>query len=227
VVWIVVHTLRVDLHCHVRGDRRDSIRYTAEQLIDKAVAEGLDVLAMTNHGEVWHNPGAMAYARRCGLLVIPGIEMDIGHRHVLLINADHAAESVSSFDELRAVKKDGQLVVAPHPFYPSRSSLGEDLRDHLDLFDAIEYSFFYCSVVNPNRRAVRRARRAGLPVVGSSDCHRLKWIGRTYTIVEADEKSVPAVIDAVKEGRVRVVSEKLSLWEFGVSCMRAAIGLPI
>lgn len=222
-----MHTLRVDLHCHVRGDRRDSIEYAAEQLIDKAVAKGLDVLAMTTHGEVWHNPGAMAYASRRGLLVIPGIEMDIGYRHVLLINADRSAESVGSFEELRAVKKECHLVVAPHPFYPSRSSLGSDLRDHLDLFDAIEYSFFYCSVVNPNSRAVAIARGAGLPMVGSSDCHRLKWIGRTYTIVEADEKSVPAVIDAVKKGRVRIVSEKLSLWEFGVSCVRAAIGLPI
>lgn len=220
-------TLRADLHCHVHGDKRDIIAHTAEQLFEKARDEGLDVVAVTNHGGVWNSPGAMEYARQIGLLVIPGIEMDIGHRHVLMLNADVSAESVSSFADLRDAKKDNQLVVAPHPFYPTRSSLGSDLLDHLDLFDAIEYSFFHCSVLNLNRRAVAVARKAGLPMVGSSDSHNLKWVGRTYTIIEADEKSVPAVVSAVKEGRVRTVSRKLSLWEFGYTCMRIGVGLPM
>jgi hypothetical protein len=48
-----------------------------------------------------------------------------------------------------------------------------------------------------------------LPLVGTSDCHRLWQLGTTYTIVEAPAKTIPAVFAAIRAGRVRVVTGPL------------------
>jgi len=222
-----VPILKADLHCHVRGDPRDGVDYTAEELFDRAALQGFDVIAITNHREVWHNPGALRYAQRRGLLVIPGVELDIEQKHVLLINVDTRAESIQSFDDIRATVSRDRLVVAPHPFYPTSTCLGGKLIEHIDVFDAIEYSFFYCSVLNPNRRAKALAQRNGKPMLGSSDCHSLQWIGRTYTLIEADGKDIGSVVHAVKEGRVQVVGRPIGVLDFATACIRNFAGLHI
>ena len=118
-----------------------------------------------------------------------------------------------------------RVVVAPHPFYPSRTCLGKKLIEHVDVFDAIEYSFFYSRVFNPNARAEAVANRAGLPMVGSSDCHGLRWLGRTYTSIEAVKKDVKSVIDAIHEGRASVVTRPLSVPTLAAACARCAVNM--
>ena len=49
----------------------------------------------------------------------------------------------------------------------------------------------------------------GIPLVGTSDCHRIWQLGTTYTLVDADEKTVPGVFAAIRAGRVRVVTAPL------------------
>jgi hypothetical protein len=45
--------------------------------------------------------------------------------------------------------------------------------------------------------------------VGTSDCHRLWQLGTTYTMVDAEEKSVAGVFAAIRAGRVRVITAPL------------------
>jgi len=222
-----VPILKADLHCHVGGDPRDDIEYTAEDLIDRAVGLGFDVIAITNHREVWQNPGDISYARERGLIVIPGVELEVEGKHVVLLNVDNRAETIRTFDDIRSSASRDRVVVAPHPFYPARTCLGRKLTEHIDVFDAIEYSFFCCRVINPNVRAEAVAKRAGLPMVGSSDCHRLCWLGRTYTAVEADRKDVKSVVHAINEGRTCVVTRPLSVPTFVGACVRCAVNIPM
>jgi predicted metal-dependent phosphoesterase TrpH len=77
------------------------------------------------------------------------------------------------------------------------------------MFDAIEFSHFYTRTVDFNRRAVEYARRMQIPLVGTSDCHRLWQLGTTYTLLEAEEKTIPAVFAAIRAGRTRVVTAPL------------------
>jgi hypothetical protein len=48
-----------------------------------------------------------------------------------------------------------------------------------------------------------------LPLVGTSDCHRLWQLGTTYSLLEAEQKSIPAVFAAIRAHRVRVVTAPL------------------
>jgi hypothetical protein len=204
--------LKADLHIHTREDVVDYhlIRYSTEDVIAHARQEGFQVIAVTNHLRPTVTAEQVARARDQGLLLLVGVEAQIRARHVLVIGPDRRLSPPKTFDDLRAMRRDGYLVIAPHPFYPSPFALRGLLPRHLDAFDAVEYCHFYSRVLNSNRRAVALARAQGLPLVGNSDMHSIWQLGKTYSLIES-EPSAEAVIAAVKAGRVRVVSQPLAL----------------
>jgi predicted metal-dependent phosphoesterase TrpH len=204
-------TLKVDFHTHTSDDPQDYIDFSAEQLIDRAAGCGIDALAITNHDAISFNHGLEDYAAGRGVLLIPGVELTLSHKHVVVINPGFKkAENFRSLDDLPAIKNDETLIIAPHPYYPGSRCLRSKLEPCLDSFDAVEFSFFYHPLLNPNRRAVEIAGEHGKPMVGSSDCHNIWQVGHTYSLVEA-EKNIPSIIAAVKKGRVEVATTPLSI----------------
>lgn len=202
--------LKADFHIHTREDPHDFIRYTAVELLEEAARQGFDVIALTCHNKRIHSDELARQAEALGILLIPGVEAAIEGRHTLLLDLPYQRWSVRSFAHVRELRsRHGGLVIAPHPFFPAPKCLNGKLRENLDLFDAIEFSHFYTQTLDFNRKAVEYARRMELPLVGTSDCHRLWQLGQTYTLVEADERSVAAVFAAIRAGRVQVVTAPL------------------
>ena len=211
----VAGKLKVDFHTHTCDDPKDYIDFSAEELIDRAAERGLDALAITNHNVITFSCELEDYAAGRGVLLIPGVELTLSNKHVVVLNPNsRKAEDLRSLADLASIRHDGSLIIAPHPFYPGSRCLKSKLEEHLDFFDAIEFSFFYSRFINPNRKAVKIARASGKPLVGSSDCHNIWQVGFTYSLVEA-QKTIPSLIKAVKEGRVEVATEPLSIWEMG------------
>ena len=216
--------LKVDLHIHTADDPHDPIPYTSFELIDRAAALGYDALAITLHDHQLDTQPLASYAADRGILLIPGIERTIEGRHVLLINFDRGVEDVQTFADLRRLKDRGNgLVIAPHPFFPAGASLFGCLEANADLFDAVEYNAMFTSSLNFNRLAERWARRHGKPMVGNGDVHRLRQLGTTYSLVDA-ERNATSICEAIAAGRVRVVSQPLS-WAAAVGIM-ASLMLP-
>ena len=215
--------LKVDLHVHCAEDPLDRIEHSADQLIDEAAGKGFDAISITSHHLITYSRMLARYAERRDVVLIPGIEKRVEGKHVLLINADWRVHPVHTFGELRRWKGDNSLVIAPHPYYPKAMCLGRSLERNIDLFDAVEFSFFYNRVINFNRRAMRLAERHGLPMVGSSDCHDLDDLGSTYTLVES-KKDLNAIVNAVKEGKVEVVTEPLAFAQMCARCIRGIAG---
>jgi predicted metal-dependent phosphoesterase TrpH len=123
---------------------------------------------------------------------------------------DHSFHRIKTFDDLKLLKDENGLIVAPHPFFPSFSSLNSKLEEHLGLFDAIEYSHCYLPNINFNKKAEDLAKEFSLPLIGTSDAHFLWQIGTTYSLIEA-EKDLESVIAAIREGKIEIVTEPLSL----------------
>jgi predicted metal-dependent phosphoesterase TrpH len=201
--------LKADFHIHTREDPHDFIRYTAVELLQEAARQGFQVLALTCHNKRIHSEDLRRRAEDLGILLIPGVEAAIEGKHTLLLDMPYTRLRVWSFKHVRALRRDGGLVIAPHPFFPAPKCLNSKLRENLDLFDAIEFSHFYTRRVDFNRKAVAYAQRMGIPLVGTSDCHRLWQLGTTYTLLDAEEKTVPSVFAAIRAGRVRVVTAPL------------------
>jgi hypothetical protein len=88
------------------------------------------------------------------------------------------------------------------------------LDRHAGLFDAVECNAMFTRAVNFNRAAVRWAHRHGKPLVGNGDIHRLRQLGTTYSLVDA-EPNADSICRAVREGRVRVEARPLGTLEAG------------
>ena len=202
--------LKADLHLHTKEDPQDRVKYNAKELIDQAYLRGFDVLAITNHNQITYDNYLAEYARERGILLIPGAEAKIDKKHVLLLNMNYSLHRIRTFNDLKLLKDGAGLIIAPHPFFPSFTSLNSKLEKHLDIFVAIEYSYCYLEKINFNKKAEALAKGFSLPLIGTSDAHFLWQIGTTYSLIEA-ERDIESVIAAVREGKVEVVTEPLSL----------------
>jgi predicted metal-dependent phosphoesterase TrpH len=205
--------LKVELHSHTADDPLDRIPHTTFELIDRASRLGYAAIAVTLHDRQLDLEPFLDYASSRRLTLIPGIERTIEGRHVLLLNFSRAAEDVESFADLARLRaRESGLVIAPHPFFPGSSCLGRLLEVHADLFDAVEYNAMFTASLNFNTRAVKWARAHGKPVVGNGDVHRLRQLGRTYSLVEASPNP-DSICEAVRTGRVRIEAQPLAVWE--------------
>ena len=206
--------LKVDLHIHTGEDPVDQIPHTAIDLVERAADLSFDALAITLHDSQFADTRVSDYARERGITLIPGVERTIEGRHVLLLNFPGAAvESARTFDDVARLKaRTGGLVIAPHPFFPDRSCLGAELDAQADLVDAVEWSYFWTRGVNFNRRAARWAHEQGKPVVGNSDLHDLRQLGRTYSAIDAGADPA-AICDAIRQGRVTLRTSPVPVFE--------------
>jgi hypothetical protein len=197
--------LKVDLHLHTDDDPLDSMPHDGYALVDRAATLGFGALAITLHDGQLENDRLAAYALERGVVLVAGIERTIRGHHVLLLNfAADAVFRVRTLDDLAALRRSGDgLVVAPHPFFPDRSCVGAALDAYAGVFDAVEWSYFWTRGVNFNRRAARWARAHGKPLVGNSDLHDLRQLGRTYSLVDAPADA-SAICAAIRAGRVEV-----------------------
>ena len=205
--------LKADFHIHTDADPKDKIAYGGRDVVDLAAANGYGCLALTNHGVVTSDPHLTRYAAERGILLLPGVELTVEGKHVLLVNARPEHERIRTFADLAAARAPDLLVIAPHPFYPQRRCLNGSFLRHRELFDAVEFCHFYHPLVNFNRRVEHLHREAGIPMVGSSDMHLMGQFHTTWTMVDA--RPEPAdVVRAVRAGRTRVVTRPLGWFEF-------------
>ena len=203
--------LKVELHSHSADDPIDRIPYSTERLIDRAAELGYDALAVTLHDRQLDVAPLRAYAAERGVVLIPGIERTVEGKHVLLLNFRRGAEEVNSFEDLaRLRRQEPGLIVAPHPFFPHPSCLRGLMDRHAGLFDAVEYNAMFTAAINFNEPAVRWAAAHGKPVVGNGDVHRLRQLGTTWSLVDA-ERDPEAICAAVRAGKVRVEAHPLSM----------------
>jgi predicted metal-dependent phosphoesterase TrpH len=203
--------LKVELHSHTSDDPVDQIPHSTYQLIDRAAELHYHALAITLHDRQLDVGPFAAYAADRGITLIPGIERTIEGRHVLLLNFSPATEQVHSFEDLARLKsREDGLVVAPHPFYPLGASLRGMMGQYGHMFDAVECNAMFTRLLNFNQPAARWAQAHGKPMVGNGDVHRLRQLGSTYSLVDA-EPTPDAICAAIRAGRVRVEARPLSV----------------
>jgi predicted metal-dependent phosphoesterase TrpH len=205
--------LKADLHLHTAEDPLDRVRYTAKELISRAADKGFDVISITNHHQITFNQDLLSYAQKNGILLIPGVEMTIQRRHVLVLNPP-PHKMCSDFYSLSKLRRPETLIIAPHPYFPGTYSLNGYLMKHLNLFDALESCHFYSPLINFNQKAVELSRSFGFPLVGNSDAHFLSQLGTTYSLIYA-EKNLEAIFAAIRQNKVKVATRPLKHLEMG------------
>ena len=219
--------LKVELHTHTSDDPKDKkwITYSARQLVDEAIQQKFDVLGISCHNFMFVDEKLREDAGKRGLLLLFGIERDVEGKHVLLYNiTTDVAMGIETFEDLRKARVDNpeMLSIAAHPPYWGASCLRGKIIEYLDLFDAWEHSFLHTAFHNPNKKMIIDAQKYGKVVIGNSDVHVLTDLGRTYTLVDA-ELQEGAVFDAIKQGKVTLVSRPLGFGEYVHVISRAVL----
>ena len=194
--------LKCQFHSHAHGDPLDHISYSPKSLIDEAAKLKYDVLSITCHRKILFTKNLSDYAKKKGILLIPGIEFEINKRHILCINAHEDIYKVENFDNLKQYRKSHpeSLIIAPHPFFPG-PSLGKFLPENIKLFDAIEISWAYTKLKNYNKKAIALAKKHKLPLLATADCHILRNLDVAYTMVNS-KKDIQSIFTAIKDNKI-------------------------
>ena len=209
--------LKIDFHTHSKEDPRDRyIKHSTEDLVEKAISESFNSLAITHHNSVFFNEELDNHARNNGLILIPGSEVsvkgdkkdDSKGRHVLIYcsknmkdikkMSDFVKKEYKTLNEIRDLKNEEviKLIIAPHPFYYTKDCLNSYLVKNIDLFDAIEENWFYTDKIFPNRNkpAEKVAQEYNKPMISASSTHNLKRFGRNYTVIDVGNKDPDSIL---------------------------------
>jgi predicted metal-dependent phosphoesterase TrpH len=172
--------LRVDCHLHTVASG-DAVT-TLDQLADRAAAERIDVVCITDHNET--AAAVVAAATWTGpLRVIVGEEIRTQAGEVIgLFLTERIPYVLPVADAVARIRAQGGLVYLPHPFDPARGSVGA-AADRLcadGMADVIEVFNAKIADQDLNARAADLAARWGLPGAAGSDAHDPAGIGAAY-----------------------------------------------
>ena len=208
--------LKSNFHFHSSEDPYEKhLDYTFKEAIDYAAQRNFQVLAITLHGTFGYTKELSRYAQEKNILLVPGIEQFIENKHVLILGCQKDIEQVQTFAELRKYKKENPqiCIIAPHPYFPGRISLQQKLAQNQDLFDAIEKSWFYTRWIDQNKKAQAFAQKLSLPYLATSDTHFLKYLNNAFANIEVSEKTIPAVLGAIKAGNFQNETRPVHFWK--------------
>lgn len=208
--------IKTALHVHVKGDPIDKIPYDFKELIDHASNLGFQAIAITCHKHIFPISKAKKYGQKKGILIIPGAEVEIENKHVIILNPSKEVLKIKTFSQLRKYKSfhKKSFIIAPHPYYPMTNCLHKKLEKNIDLFDAIEFNYFYTNLIDFNKKALKIAKTYNKPVVGTSDCHTLKVLDSTFSEIEIPDSSKlteKLLFDTIKSNRINVITQPLSV----------------
>ena len=196
--------LKTNLHFHTNENKNPkAVKYTFYQGIDAAVKLGFRVIGLTCFQHYAYQPIYSQYARQRGITVIPGIEHTIKKAHIVILNCQQDIEQVSTFAELRDYKtKHPQIfIIAPHPFFDIFNKvfgcLGKKLIQNIDLFDAIEWSWYYTKQIN-------------FPLITTSDTHLLEYLNLSYALVDSPSQKIDDILSSIKEKKFTNTSKPIS-----------------
>lgn len=171
--------LRVDLHAHT-GRSPDAGMAPAE-LVERAEQEGLDRVAVTDHGEI---EGALeAHALDPGRVIVgEEVRCECRTEVVGLFLRRRIPDGLPLEETAERIRDQGGVVYAPHPYaYPWRP--GRHAARVLEVAEAVEVVNARAFLPPWDRLASRAARRRRMPVLGGSDAHFAREVGRAYTLL--------------------------------------------
>ncbi len=219
-----------DMHFHTcHTDGRD----TVQTIASRASALGIGI-AITDHNDI---RGALEMDKHKGVASIPGIEITSREgTHILvyfeqvphlkkfyskyikpLLGFDVMSSTRLSMEEIvHCAKLFPSVTIFPHPYcvaYTGICNLNFEqhrLERLLESVDGVE-------VINAenvhrwNLKCALLGARLGKSITGGSDGHSLYHMGKVVTYA-ACEKSGPAMLDAVRNGQVKVMGKEINLF---------------
>jgi hypothetical protein len=172
---------KVDLHCHTWYSR-DSLM-NPRAVVDRALALGLDKVAITEHNNL---AGARFLKQYAPDLIIVGEEIKTtAGEFIAYFVTEEVPKGLTPEETLARLRAQGAVISIPHPLDSwRRSALGEAAtRQYIDQVDALEVFNARCLVSDDNDSAKALAKQYGKLITAGSDAHTVDEIGHGYLLM--------------------------------------------
>jgi predicted metal-dependent phosphoesterase TrpH len=200
--------LKLDIHIHSKFSIDGSME--PEEILEAAKKAGMDGIAVTDHNTIKGGKETEKAADK-NFIVIVGSEVETKSGEIIGLNLKKEIEAGLSPDETcKLIKKQGALVMIPHPYDRFRKGLGKEMEKIVDYIDAIEVSNSRTMMSVFDRKAVEFAEKHDLSMIASSDSHFADEIGSSFTIVSSG-RNKEEVLKAIKDGKTELHSGKTGL----------------
>lgn len=198
---------RADLHIHPSDD--PDAADSASAFYAALLASDLDVAVLADHDRIAVAQELVQRAREehASIELVVGEEITSRRGHVLGIGLTAVVPPFLSLAEtIAAVHEQGAIAVVAHPLMPIWTSASEEAvvtlaqGDPRSLPDGLEAMHPTAAWFPRWRRRVERlAARTGIAVVGGSDAHSIRSIGRGWT--EFEGTTAADLYTAIRAGR--------------------------
>lgn len=193
----------IDMHLHTTLSGDSFI--APEEMVECAKSAGLDGFCITDHNRRLENDLYQSIQDSTDLMVIPGAELwtDVGEILVYGVTDDDFWERFASGMAwpkiqplVREINSLGGVIVVPHPFRKSSGLAGEIFS--LEGIAALELNAN--DEPHQHEETISAAAELGLPLVGGSDAHQHRDVGRFATVFYKDVSSVGEFVQTLRLG---------------------------
>lgn len=175
-----------DLHVHTHYSKCSNL--DPDVILKLAKRRNLNGIAITDHHEIKGALEIQKINKNKDFEVIVGEEISTNYGDVLVYYLNKKIDVIDFFSVVDEAKKQGALIVIPHPF---RTTLINNhkfrlpLKDVKNKIDAVE-CFNARTLPGDNKKANNAADQLNITKTGGSDSHFFFEIGTGYTIFESD-----------------------------------------
>lgn len=192
----------IDMHIHTKYSWCSYIEI--HELLSTLSQLNIDGIVITDHDEINGAKIAQKYAQeKYDIKVFTGIEISTLDGHILAYGIDEILPfELRAIDAIKEIHKQGGVAVASHPFRNFYGSLGDLVYNLGDVLDGIEVANAMDSK-QAKAQARSAAQQLDLTMIGGSDAHSLKCVGRSATIFETTIESIEDIVDAIRKNQCR------------------------
>jgi dephospho-CoA kinase len=191
--------LRLDLHTHTLGSWDSAT--DPEVLLARAVARGVDRVAITDHNRLHV---ALAMAARYPDRVIPGEEVKTaeGIDLIGLYLQEEIPKGTPWRETARRIREQGGIVYLPHPYAGGKGGGGRLAEAMVEEAQVVEVFNARLLAAGANARGLELALRTGRLQGAGSDAHTPGEVGNATVRVPWHPNEPQALLEALKGAQV-------------------------
>ncbi|MGC9365717.1 MAG: PHP-associated domain-containing protein [bacterium] len=209
--------IKVDLHLHLKNEPLEKQTLGLKDpywIINQAKLYKFNALAFACHGMVFYNDKLWKYAKERGITLVTATETYFMGKHLLIYGIEDVPSKVS-LDDIENLKQQGAVVVAPHPFLSSSTSLGPWIVNNMEFKpDALELTHFSSWFWDINLKTRKLAEKLGIPLIAGSDTHAWFQFNTAYSYLEVEDINEKSILNSIRKGKIIPINKWLTPWEF-------------
>ena len=189
----------IDMHIHEKRHSLDSFM-TLEEIVEEAIATGLDGVCITDHESMGLRKFAKEYSKKTGFPIFVGAEYLTKEGDILAFGIDELPkqEMLPAQEFIDYVNKKGGVCIAAHPFRNNNRGLEENLKRVKGLagIEVLNGSTSF----EANQKALVYCKELNLEPFGASDAHDTFQLGKYATRFPKWINNVEELVKVIKEG---------------------------